>query len=64
MTQRHGFLILPPFGLLSLSGAIDALLAANGLLERAAFDASVLTLDGGNPADYWTAANLDLGFLV
>ena len=24
---------------------------------------SVLTLDGGNPADYWTVANFNLGFL-
>jgi hypothetical protein len=25
--------------------------------------ANVLALDGGNPANFWTTANFDLGFL-
>jgi transcriptional regulator GlxA family with amidase domain len=46
MTQRFGFLLLPPVGLLPLAGAVDALLAANDLLGHAEFDLLSLSLDG------------------
>jgi transcriptional regulator GlxA family with amidase domain len=46
MTQRFGFLLLPPVGLLPLAGAVDALLVANDLLGRPAFDVALLSLDG------------------
>jgi transcriptional regulator GlxA family with amidase domain len=47
--RRIGVLALPPFGLLSLAGVIDALLAANELLERAAY-APVLLRVGADGA--------------
>lgn len=46
MTQRLGFLLLPPVGLLPLAGAVDALLVANDLLGQRAFDVALLSLDG------------------
>jgi len=46
MTQRIGFLLLPRVGLLPLAGAVDALLAANALLESPAFEIAVLSMDG------------------
>jgi transcriptional regulator GlxA family with amidase domain len=46
MTQRIGFLLLPRVGLLPLAGAVDALLAANGLLGAPAFETLLLSLDG------------------
>jgi transcriptional regulator GlxA family with amidase domain len=45
--RRIGVLALPPFGLLSLAAVIDALLAANDCLERAAYAPVLL----GAPAD-------------
>lgn len=46
MTQRIGFLLLPRAELLPLAGAIEALLAANRLLQAAAFEAVLLSMDG------------------
>jgi transcriptional regulator GlxA family with amidase domain len=46
MTQRIGFLLLPRVGLLPLAGAVDALLAANALLQSQAFEIVVLSVDG------------------
>jgi transcriptional regulator GlxA family with amidase domain len=46
MTQRIGFLLLPRVGLLPLAGAVDALLAANALLESPAFEIALLSVDG------------------
>jgi transcriptional regulator GlxA family with amidase domain len=46
MTQRIGFLLLPQAGLLPLAGAVDALLAANALLGRHAFEIVLLSVDG------------------
>jgi transcriptional regulator GlxA family with amidase domain len=46
MTQRIGFLLLPRLGLLPLAGAVDALLAANALLESPAFEIALLSVDG------------------
>lgn len=50
MTERIGFLLLPRFGLTSLACAVDALLAANEMLERRAFEPVMLTLDGQSAA--------------
>jgi transcriptional regulator GlxA family with amidase domain len=49
MTQRIGFLLLPRVGLLPLAGAVDALLAANALLESPAFEVALLSVDGRPP---------------
>jgi len=46
MTQRFGFLLLPRVGLLPLAGAVDALLAANELLQGAVFEALLVSMDG------------------
>lgn len=46
MTQRMGFLVLPRVELLPLAGAVDALFAANRLLQAAAFDVVLLSMDG------------------
>jgi transcriptional regulator GlxA family with amidase domain len=46
MTQRIGFLLLPQVGLLPLAGAVDALLAANALLGKQAFEIALLSSDG------------------
>lgn len=45
-SQRHGFVLLPRFSLLSLAGALDALAAANEVLEAPAYAALTLSLDG------------------
>jgi transcriptional regulator GlxA family with amidase domain len=47
-TVRHGFVLLPGFSLLALSGATEALAAANEVLEQAAHGVTLLSLDG-NP---------------
>ena len=44
--QRHGLLLLPRFPLLALSGLLDALAAANELLESPAYAPQLLSLDG------------------
>jgi len=44
--QRHGFVLLPRFSLLALGGALDALAAANEVLEEAAYTTVTLSLDG------------------
>ncbi len=44
--QRHGFLLLPRFSLLALGGAVDALAAANEVLEHRAYTSVLLSLDG------------------
>jgi transcriptional regulator GlxA family with amidase domain len=53
-TQRIGLLLLPPFGLTSVVAAADALLAANEILERPAYEPLLLTPDGaaGNGAGH------------
>jgi transcriptional regulator GlxA family with amidase domain len=67
--MRIGFLLLPQFGLLSLSGALDVLAAANRLLDEPAY--SSLILSPGNekmissgtlkiPADFDVANAPDL----
>ena len=45
-TQRHGFLLLPRFSMLALSGAVDALAAANEVLGRAVYSVHMLSLNG------------------
>ena len=44
--QRHGFLLLPGFSPLALGGALDALAAANEVLDEALYESVVLSLDG------------------
>ena len=44
--QRHGFLLLPGFSPLALGGALDALAAANELLDEALYESLILSLDG------------------
>jgi transcriptional regulator GlxA family with amidase domain len=44
--QRHGFLLLPRFSLLSLGSAMEALQAANQLLQGQAYEPVTLSLDG------------------
>ena len=44
--QRHGFLLLPRFSLLALGGALEALAAANEVLERPVYSSVTLSLDG------------------
>lgn len=44
--QRHGFVLLPGFSMLALGGALDALAAANELLEELAYISDTLSLDG------------------
>ena len=44
--QRHGFVLLPQFSLLALGGAVDALAAANEVLEEGAYASVLLSLDG------------------
>jgi transcriptional regulator GlxA family with amidase domain len=44
--QCHGFLLLPRFSLLALGGAVDALHAANEVLEERAYSSLTLSLDG------------------
>ena len=44
--QRHGFLLLPRFSLLALAGALDALAAANELLDEGLYGSVTLSLDG------------------
>lgn len=44
--SRIGFLLLPQFGLLSLSGAIDVLAAANRLLGEPAYTSVILAAGG------------------
>lgn len=45
-TQRHGFVLLPRFSLLSLSGATEALAAANEVLDQSSHVTTLLSLDG------------------
>ncbi len=42
----HGFVLLPRFSMLALGGALDALHAANEVLEEAAYASVLLSLDG------------------
>ena len=42
MTVRIGFLLLPQFGLLSLSGALDVLAAANRILDEPVYSSVIL----------------------
>lgn len=44
--QRHGFVLLPRCSLLALSGALDALHAANDVLQEAAYGSALISLDG------------------
>lgn len=44
--QRYGFLLLPGFSMLALSGALEVLAAANALLGEDAYLPSMLSLDG------------------
>jgi transcriptional regulator GlxA family with amidase domain len=44
--QRHGFVLLPRFSLLALGGALDALAAANEVLDEARYTSLTLSLDG------------------
>lgn len=44
--QRHGFVLLPRFSLLALAGALDALAAANEVLEQPAYAPLTIGLDG------------------
>ena len=44
--QRHGFLLLPGFSPLALGGALDALAAANELLDQRLYESVVMSLDG------------------
>ena len=44
--QRHGFLLLPRFSLLGLAGAVNALAAANEVLEQPVYNTMILSLDG------------------
>jgi transcriptional regulator GlxA family with amidase domain len=44
---RHGFVLLPRFSLLALSGALEALAAANEVLEDSVHTPLTLSLDGG-----------------
>lgn len=44
--ERHAFLLLPRFSLLSLAGAVDALTAADELLGRQAYRCTLLSADG------------------
>jgi transcriptional regulator GlxA family with amidase domain len=44
--QRHGFVLLPRFSLLALSGAVEALGAANELLGERCHQVLTLSLDG------------------
>jgi transcriptional regulator GlxA family with amidase domain len=44
--QRHGFVLLPRLSLLALGGALDALQAANDVLQDQAYSTLMLTLDG------------------
>jgi transcriptional regulator GlxA family with amidase domain len=46
MTRCIGFLLLPRVGMLPLAGAVDALLAANALLQGVAFEVALLSMDG------------------
>lgn len=46
VTARYGFLLLPQFSMLSLSGAIDVLAEANRVLDKAAFSAVLLAPSG------------------
>lgn len=46
VTARYGFLLLPQFSMLSLSGAIDALAEANRVLGVKAFSSVLLSTDG------------------
>lgn len=48
--RRIGLLALPPFGLLSLSAVIDALLAANACLDRPAYAPVLLRMPDGPAA--------------
>jgi transcriptional regulator GlxA family with amidase domain len=45
-TQCHGFLLLPRFSLLALGGAVEALGAANDVLDEVSYTAVTLSLDG------------------
>lgn len=45
--QRYGFLLLPRFSVLALGGALETLAAANEVLERPAYEAVTLSIDGG-----------------
>lgn len=45
--QRHGFVLLPRFSLLGLAGAVNALGAANEVLEQVSYSPLTLSLDGG-----------------
>lgn len=74
-TSHIGFMLLPQFGLLSLSGALDVLTAANRILEEPIYSSIILSAGGeavvsaGNlkvPADYSvsTAPDLDGVFVV
>jgi len=44
--QLHGFVLLPRFSLLALGAAMDALHAANDVLEQPSYQAITLSLDG------------------
>jgi transcriptional regulator GlxA family with amidase domain len=46
VSQRHGFLLLPRFSLLALSGALEALAAANELLAENPYGRVLLSLTG------------------
>lgn len=44
--QRHAFVLLPRFSLLALSGALEALAAANEVLGQPRYATALLSLDG------------------
>ena len=44
--QRFGFVLMPRFSLLALAGAVDALVAANEVLDEALYTPVMLSLDG------------------
>lgn len=46
ITQRHGFVLLPGFSALALGAALDALAAANEVLESALYDSLLISVDG------------------
>jgi transcriptional regulator GlxA family with amidase domain len=46
VTHHHGFVLLPRFSMLALSGATDALAAANEVLEQTTYNSVTLSLDG------------------